>query len=190
MSHRARGGFYGEFGGDNSQLDSRYNFWLRKIDSLDAHTVKRTKGKTTLKSYQAMYENEYWCSGEECVKHGFADEVANVSCDDSLLGTNAEIDRFMWMGRNIELKVIRSRCPLITGVIDVKVKVDGKDFKKGLQNDDWRNSASAAASRAETQRLYNFIQTRVSKKTLPERVIYMEVPSAGSAISPTMQVTK
>lgn len=84
MSHKARGGFQGEFGDGESQLDSRYGQWLRLIGILDADTVARTNKKQTLQSYRAAYAPELWLNGEEAVKQGYADEVVTLKCDSEL----------------------------------------------------------------------------------------------------------
>lgn len=108
MSHKARGSFSGEFPG---QLDSRYYSYLKRIKMLDEHTVARTKGKQTLESYTKLYENEYWCTGDDCIKDGFADKKVTITCDKSLL--NVEIvEKSGFMGL-ISFKVTMSKCPLI-----------------------------------------------------------------------------
>jgi ATP-dependent Clp protease protease subunit len=120
MSHKAFGGFEGEFGGDGlSQLDSRYGFWLKRIKTMDEQAVKRTKGKQTLKSYRAAYENELWLSGEESVSQGYADKVVNARCDSSLNGSRFEEVSFFGMTFKIEF----STCPLITAPLNISVMV-------------------------------------------------------------------
>jgi len=127
MSHKARGGFYGEFPG---QLDSRYGFWLKRVNEMDKVAVARTKGKHTLKSYKALVENEYWCQGSECISEGFADKVVNASCDKSLTGTRQANEKFIWGGAAIELVWTYDKCPLNTGELDFEVYVNGKALFK------------------------------------------------------------
>ena len=119
MSHKARGGFRGEFGGGISQLDSRYGMWLRRINMMDEETVKRTNGKQTIKSYRESYAPELWLNGEEAVKEGYADDVAIISCDLSLKGTK---------GRDFDLgffkvKVLMSKCPAITAPVGITASI-------------------------------------------------------------------
>jgi ATP-dependent protease ClpP protease subunit len=115
MSHKARGGFEGEFGGGMSQLDSRYGLWLRRIDMMDKHTVSRTKGKQTLTSYRAAYQTELWLNGQEAVDGGYADEVVTIKCDSTLQGV-----RFKEFNSGFMIvKVSFSNCPSRTGAISV-----------------------------------------------------------------------
>jgi len=116
MSHKARGGFDGEFGGGLSQLDSRYGLWLRRIDMLDKATVNRTNGKQTLKSYRAAYQNELWLNGPEAVNQGYADAIATVSCDTTLTNSHT-VDNIDVGFFKIEVRF--SKCPLLTAPISI-----------------------------------------------------------------------
>lgn len=124
MSHKARGGFYGEFPG---QLDSRYAYYLKRITRMDEQAVKRTNGKLTLQSYRNLIENEYWCDGQECVDQGFADRVATAQCDKSLEGNRKEVwYRDIFFGMVLEIIVTLDKCPLNTNWISYNYYVDGQ----------------------------------------------------------------
>jgi ATP-dependent Clp protease protease subunit len=119
MSHKARGGFEGEFGGGHSQIDSRYSLWLRRTKDMDEQTVRRTNGKKTLEKYWSEYDNELWLTGAEAVKNGYADEVVIAKCDPSLTGTTSHNISFMGFLIDFEL----DNCPLRTYPVSIKVNV-------------------------------------------------------------------
>ena len=119
MSHKAYGGFRGEFGGGQSQLDSRYGLWLRRINLMDEQTVKRTGGKKTLKQYRSEYDNELWLNGKEAVENGYADEVVTVKCDKGLQGVDRQ--EFSFFGMNIV--VLFDKCPIRTYPADIFVNI-------------------------------------------------------------------
>ncbi len=123
MAHKAKGGFSGEFPG---QLDSRYNFWLRRLLSMDKQTVKRTKGKHTLITFRALMENEYWCEGVDCIKQGFADRLASISCNTQLLKSNVTEMSYEFLGQIIKVNVSQNNCPIIDDAEVVNVTINGK----------------------------------------------------------------
>jgi ATP-dependent Clp protease protease subunit len=150
MSHKASGGFQGEFGGNSSQLDSRYTMWLRRLNMMDSKTVQRTKGKKTLKQYQAEYDNELWLNGAEAVKNGYADEVVSVKCSANLEGEKTEIISFM--GIRIEIKF--DKCPLVTSPVSIKplvrtnkgmIDLDSFVNSGGIFDQDCKRTAQKAA---------------------------------------------
>jgi len=121
MSHRAKGGFDGEFGGqDPSQLGTRYAFWVSRLNELDQQTVDRTNGKQTLQSYQKAYANEMWKTGTQSVNEGYADKVVVAACDASLNGTSKRTAQSMF---GIEIKYELSDCPMVTGPLNVSVAI-------------------------------------------------------------------
>jgi len=117
MAHKAWGRFSGEFPG---QIDSRYVYYIKRLNELDKITVKRTKGKIkSVKALQAIYENEFWVDGFNAVKMGLADELVNIKCDHSLGGTwDMEFIR-----GGYTLVVVWSKCPTILGPVNVYAKV-------------------------------------------------------------------
>lgn len=128
MSHKAYGGFRGEFPG---QVENRLNFWLKRLAKMDEITVARTNGKQTLETYQALYENEYWCNDTDCVDNGFADAVVDVKCSKSLAGTESQIVQTYFGAYEIFV----SKCPLITGIIKYrKVDRDGDPLGPFITN--------------------------------------------------------
>ena len=119
MAHKARGGFYGEFGDGVSQIDARYGLWMKRILEMDKTAVKRSKGYYTLKSFRAAYENELWLNGFDAVKVGLADKVVKVKCGPSLAGTNKKAFRYWGWKFLVEF----SNCPVSTGAVSATVLV-------------------------------------------------------------------
>ena len=118
MSHRAAGEIQGQFGGPSpSQMESRYNFWLRRTVEMDEVTVARTKGKQTLKSYQEAYANELWVTGDQALAGGYADTVTKLRCDASLNGVTTHETSFLGMPVYYDL----SNCPINTSPINVRI---------------------------------------------------------------------
>jgi ATP-dependent protease ClpP protease subunit len=119
MSHKAKGGFEGEFGDGLSQVDSRYGLWMSRILEMDKITVGRTKGKQTLKSYRNAYQNELWLTGNKAVVGGYADKIVSATCAKDLNGVRTtDLD---YMGFKIHVNY--SECPLNTHPLSIQVDI-------------------------------------------------------------------
>lgn len=119
MSHSASGSFSGSFGGQRSQLDSRYGMWLRRVEMMDQMTVDRSHFLTSLEQFYAMYAPELWLNGVEAVKIGLADAVAIVKCDASLTGS---YDKVFNLGL-FSVLVTFAKCPIRTAPLGVKMNL-------------------------------------------------------------------
>jgi ATP-dependent protease ClpP protease subunit len=126
MSHKAYGGFEGEFPG---QLDSRYQMYLQRITDMDNVVVGRTAGKYNLDSYRNLIENEYWCEGQRCIDAGFADELASVKCGYGLTGYETFTKKFSMLGMPMSLKLKRSKCPVNYGYEIIKADINNKPYE-------------------------------------------------------------
>lgn len=165
MSHKARGGFSGEFPG---QLDSRYGYYLKRVTNLDKGVVARTRGKHSMQSYAALIENEYWCDGDDCIKQGFADMVVAPVCDKSLAGTRTEVEKFFFMGVAIEIHMVFSACPTVTGLIEYKILVAGENmFKTEAESKDykWGGSILEKLPKEFLTLLNEKVQDTIAKRT-------------------------
>lgn len=119
MSHRASGGFEGQFGGQKpSPMDSQKNFWEQRLQEMDEKTVERSKGKQTLASYQAQYAPDMWLTGSQAVAQGYADEIVQVQCDSSLAGTTTKSVNFMGL---ININYDLDNCPLNSTPMNIRI---------------------------------------------------------------------
>lgn len=120
MSHRARGEISGEFGGVSpNQMESRYALWSKIVAELDVATVKRTKGKQTLASYEQKYVPELWLTAGQSIEGGFADVITTARCDSSLDGTEAHEINFM----GFKITYDTDKCPLNGGILNAKLSL-------------------------------------------------------------------
>lgn len=108
MSHRVSGGFQGELPGE---VTSRIGHILQVVDKMDEKVVDRTSGKWSKKEYQKLIADEYWATGSNAIKDGFADEIATIKCDKSLNGSS-EKQVTTFMGFTTTLKF--PDCPIFT----------------------------------------------------------------------------
>jgi ATP-dependent Clp protease protease subunit len=122
MSHRAKGGFMGEFPG---QLESRLQYAKRMIAEGDAHTIARTNGKLTQDRYFQLIREELWMTGKEAVSMGLADQVVTAECNATLAGSTTVEKHIQILIFNVDAKITTANCPLVTGAI-VEMTINGK----------------------------------------------------------------
>ncbi len=124
MSHRASvGGIGGEIGGE---LDSLIKYLKEGITEMEKVACNRVG--ITLKEYQSLISDELWMTGEQAVKMNHADEVVNVRCDTSLLGTSIKTMATMFGAFDVEF----SDCPIITGILSVKPTTNGQKISDAI----------------------------------------------------------
>lgn len=132
MSHHATGGTEGEIGGQGvAQANSRLGLWERRLKEMDELTVKRTKGKQTLASYQAAYDHELWLTGSEAVAQGYADKVVTVKCDKTLDGYTTHEAVVMGI---IPILYDISNCPLNTSPVNVRIAINTTKGRMSLSD--------------------------------------------------------
>ena len=125
MSHRARGGISGQFDGE---LEKRYAMVMGAIQRMESIAAERMG--QDLDHYKKMIKDEYWVHGDGAVPQGAADEMINVACGTSLSGK-----RHSYVNTIFGLvQVTFSKCPLINGVINVKImKIKKNVVKEDLE---------------------------------------------------------
>jgi ATP-dependent Clp protease protease subunit len=158
MSHKARGGFEGEFDdGDESQMDSRAGLWKRRIAIMNKHIINRTNGKQTAESYKVLVAPELWMNGQEAVDKGFADEVVSVKCSAELeKGTENIVMNTMFGSVRLTL----SACPIRTAILDATMELSTNQGKMTLENFAQKGGklGSECRSAGETKTTYNYEQ--------------------------------
>lgn len=112
MSHR------GAVSGLSGQVPGELNARLKMLEDILTGMNERAAKRVgmSLDAYQAAVINELWVSGELAVKSNHADEIASVSCDNSLSGTYTE--EFATIFGSITAEF--SKCPLILAPIGFK----------------------------------------------------------------------
>lgn len=166
MSHKAAGGFYGEFPG---QLDSRYDYYKKRVLRMDKLAAERSGGKLTLQQYLDLIENEYWCDGQDCVDKGVADRVVTASCDKSLEGTHKNLlAEFYFMGMSIQITAEQDNCPVNTNALKYEILVDGqslhKDINKKEEKKEQRSSWFSYASEDDKPKVSSEQYFEINKK--------------------------
>lgn len=157
MSHRARGGFRGQFPGE---ANTRLDHWMNRVTRLEAQIARRS-GRS-LENYRALIKDEYWCEGYKCVRDGFADEVVVVSCDSTLAGKEEKIIKDTFMGLTIITKLQMPKCPTRTYPIDYDIVVDGKSIFE---------TKPFSLSDKEVALIVDYVQKRHSLFSSPKEII-------------------
>jgi ATP-dependent Clp protease protease subunit len=124
MSHRASGTFQGDI---PQQINNRLKHVIDLTTKMDAHVVRRTKGKQTKKSYGELVRDEYYSVGDDAIKDGFADEVVKIKCHKSL---NKYVEKKVQILPFLLATVKISKCPLITRPLIE----DGENYLKIYQH--------------------------------------------------------
>lgn len=119
MSHR--GAISGLSGQVPGELDSRLDLIHQVLSGMNKAAAKRIG--IPLKDYEASIVNELWSFGENAVKTGQADQVADVTCDKALI--EDEITEEVSTPFGI-INVVFSACPLLPAPIDIKFSRDVK----------------------------------------------------------------
>lgn len=128
MSHRASGGFEGEFGGDGKgELITRLNWILKILKAADENAAYRMQ--MSLNDYQKLIADEYWASGKDAVDDKAADRMVLLKCDESLLKKVEIVSVKSFFG---EATLSYSGCPVITYPLEVQMKFSSftNDVKK------------------------------------------------------------
>lgn len=166
MSHRAAGGFEGNF--PHGSIQSRYDAYVRRMDDLDNITVKRTEGKHTLESYRKLINEEFWCYGASCVVEGFADRVVSARCDTHKFAnepreTVAVMEAMVSAKDKLSLVEEFSACPLNVDPRTISLFDNGKPIGQSIVN--FENTREYHKMVTKQEELINMdIQERASGK--------------------------
>jgi len=120
MSHRAKGGMEGEFGGS---IQVRLSWIANTLTRLDQICADRMGLR--LPDYQQLIRDEYWVEGQNSVDQHAADKLVVARCDASLMGEDKVTIQTMFGAATITT----SHCPLITAPTMIEAKEQSvKDF--------------------------------------------------------------
>lgn len=179
MSHHAKGGLEGEFGGQQpAQIDTRLAHYTALVKALDEQTVRRTKGKQTLESYTKAYDHELWVLDEAAVEQGYADDSVDVRCDRSIQGTELHSTDFM----GIPIEYETDKCPLNTGILSVKMQVP---TNKGVMSyEDFVNAGGSFSAEclmsagSDTTKVCSLNTTLTAEKLVEAKLTFLLSKSA------------
>lgn len=151
MSHRATGGVEGQFDGE---LESQYKMIKEQIDRMDV--IASARMEISYADYKSMIINEFWSNGFRSVNNKSADEVVNVRCGDSFVGSSKSTINTMFGPYEVEL----SKCPLIRGFISVKSlnkKAENLETTKMLK-ESYSNPSSFLKNYVKTNEIYKYMR--------------------------------
>lgn len=111
MSHKASLTIGGEFPGN---LDSRLRLYRNMLFMVDLRVSMRLG--ISVREYRKLIENELWLTAGKAIGTNHADKAVLIRCGKSLSGTKTVMVRTIFGAA----KVTKSKCPMITGVLDIK----------------------------------------------------------------------
>ena len=76
----------------------------------------------SLEKYQNLIRDELWLTANSAVKSNHADKITYARCDKSLSGTYSQVIRTFFGTFHLEF----SKCPLVTGIVGIKVPKKAK----------------------------------------------------------------
>ena len=74
-----------------------------------------------------MIAKELWMHGAQSINLGFADEMVNIRCDETLQGPGPEQAINLGM---IDLKIVFHKCPLITEPLSAHIGDTAADYRE------------------------------------------------------------
>jgi hypothetical protein len=130
MSHRASGGFQGEFGGDGKgELVTRLNWILKILKAADENAAFRMQ--KSLNDYQALISDEYWATGKAAVDDKAADKLVLVRCDKELIENVDTVTIQSFFG---SATLNYSACPIISHPLEVKMEFNDDSKKQEFES--------------------------------------------------------
>jgi len=106
MAHRAAGTFRGTF--NSGEIEQQLKLWTGIVQSMEKVNAKRMG--LSLKKYQSLAKDEYWCHGQDCVKKKFVDSISKVTCSKELVEKEVKKTINTFFG---SYNVYTSACPVI-----------------------------------------------------------------------------
>ena len=121
MQHQARFGVRGFE--ENFKTFSAYIFTM--LNKMNTAQAKRMK--ISVEAFDKAREHDLWLYGEDAVKAGAADKVVSASCTEDLLIEKKLVTEMTMFG---PIKLVFSKCPLITDPLDIEFLNVYDDAKK------------------------------------------------------------